>query len=99
MLTKFSSDKISGTKMPSFFLSRAPSHHSFTFNSRFFHELKHKIRLSETVCGIFHFRSSFVFTEVYIFSTKSITSLTLKRHDSVKIKTVEKQQTVSLSDF
>ena len=28
---------------------------SFTFDLRFLYELKHKVRLSKTVCGIFHF--------------------------------------------
>ena len=32
MLKKFSLGKISGTKNALFFLSRAPTHHSFTFN-------------------------------------------------------------------
>ena len=54
-------------KFSSFFLSRAPTHHSFTFNLRFLYELKHKVRLSKTVCGIFHFRFRFVFIKVYIF--------------------------------
>ena len=67
MLKKFPSDKINGTKNALFFLSRAPTHHSFTFNLRFLHELKHKVRLSKTVCGIFHFRFRFVFIKVYIF--------------------------------
>ena len=67
MLKKIPSDKIKGTKMPSFFLSRAPTHHSFTFNLRFLYELKHKVRLSKTVCGIFHLRFRFVFIKVYIF--------------------------------
>ena len=31
----------------------ALSHHSFTV--RFLYELKHKVRLSKTACGIFHF--------------------------------------------
>ena len=43
------------------FLSRAPTHHGFTFNLRFLYELKHKIRLYKTVCGIFHFRFRLVF--------------------------------------
>ena len=69
MLKKFSSDKINGTKYALFFLSRAPNHHSFTFtfNLRFLHELKHKVRLSKFVCGIFHFPFCFVFIKVYIF--------------------------------
>ena len=64
---KVSSDKITGTKNPLFFLSRAPTRHSFTFNLRFLYELKHKIRLSKTVRGIFDFRFHFVFIKVYIF--------------------------------
>ena len=32
MLKKFTSDKINGTKDALFFLLRAPTHHSFTFN-------------------------------------------------------------------
>ena len=44
------SDKINVTKNALFFLSRAPTHHSFTFNL-------HKVCLSKTVCGIFHFLS------------------------------------------
>ena len=67
MLKKFPSDKINGTKNALFFLSRAPTHHSFTFNLRFLHELKHKVRLSKTVSGIFYFRFCLNFTKVYIF--------------------------------
>ena len=67
MLKKIPSDKMNGIKNALFFLSRAPTHHSFTFNLRFFYELKYKVRLSETVCGIFHFRFRFVFIKVYIF--------------------------------
>ena len=57
MLKKFPSDKINVTKNALFFLSRAATHHSFTFNLRFLYELKHKVRLSKTVSWIFHFRS------------------------------------------
>ena len=67
MLKKVPSDKINGTKNALFFLSRAPAHHKFTFNLRFLYELKHKVRLSKTVCGIFHFRFRFIFIKVYIF--------------------------------
>ena len=74
------------TKNVLFFLSRAPTHHSFTFNLRFNYELKHKVRLSKTVCGIFHFRFRFVFIKVYIFN---------KMH---KIKILEKSHTVLLLD-
>ena len=68
MLKKFPSDKRNGTKNPLFFLSRAaPAHRSFTFNLRFLYQLKHKVRLSKTVCGISHFRFRFVFIKVYSF--------------------------------
>ena len=67
MLKKFPFGKIKGTKNALFFLLRAPNHHSFTFNLRFLDELKHKVRLSKTVCGIFHFRFRFVFIKVHIF--------------------------------
>ena len=67
MLKKFPLDKINGAKNALFFLSRTPTHHSLTFNLRFLYELKHKVRLSKTVCGIFHFRFRLVFIKVYIF--------------------------------
>ena len=67
MLKKIPLDKINGTKNAFFFLSRAPTHHSFAFDLRFLYELKHKVRLSKTVCEIFHFRFRFVFIKVYIF--------------------------------
>ena len=81
MLKKFPSDKINGTKNALFFLSRAPTHHSFTFNLRFLYELKHKVRLSKTVCGIFHFRFRFVFIKVYIFVQQNAWTLNLRRHN------------------
>ena len=67
MLKKFPSEKINDTKNAFFFLSRAPTHHSFTFNLRFLFEQKHKVRLSKTVCEIFYFRFRFVFIKIYIF--------------------------------
>ena len=67
MLQKFPSEKINVTKNPLFFLSRAPTHHSFTFNLRFLYELKHKVCFSKTVFGIFNFRFGLVFVKVYIF--------------------------------
>ena len=58
-----------------FFLWRTPAQHSFTCNLRFLYELKHKVRLSKTVCGIFHFRFRLLFIKVYIFcSTKFMDS-------------------------
>ena len=67
MLKDFPSDKRNGTKNALFFLPRAPTHHSFTVNLRFLHDLKHKVRLSKTECEIFHFRFCFVFIKAYIF--------------------------------
>ena len=67
MLKKCPLEKINGTKNALFFLLRAPTHHSFTFNLQFLYELEHKVRLSKTVCGIFHFRFCFIFIKVYIF--------------------------------
>ena len=67
MLKKFSSDKLNGTKNALFFILQVPTHHSFTFNLQFLYELKHKIRLSKNVCGVFPFRFPFVFIKIYIF--------------------------------
>ena len=71
MLKKFPSDKINGTKNVLSFLSRAPAHHSFTLKLRFLYQLKYKVRLSKTACGIFHFRFRFVFIKVYVFVQQS----------------------------
>ena len=67
MLKKILSDKINVAKNALFFLSRAPAHHSFTFNSGFLYELKHEYHLAKTECWIFHFRFRFVLMKVYIF--------------------------------
>ena len=67
MLKTFPSDKINGAKTALFFLSRATTHQSFTFNLRLLYELKYKVRLSKTVHGFFHFRFRSVFAKVYIF--------------------------------
>ena len=75
--------KISVTRNALFPFSPAPTHHSFTFNSRFLYELKHKFRLSKRMCGIFHFRFSFLFIKP---STKSVNSLNLKRIIPFKFK-------------
>ena len=65
---KIRSDKINITKIALLFLSRAPTHHSFTFSSQFLYELKHMmVYLSKTLRGIFHFRIRFVFVKLYIF--------------------------------
>ena len=68
MLKKFPLDKINGTKDALFFLSRAPTHHSFTFNLRFLYELKHKVRLSKTVRRISIFDYvSFLLKFIFLF--------------------------------
>ena len=67
MLKKFSSDKRSGANTTLFSISRAPTHHSFTFNLEFLHKLKHKVRLSKTVCRILHFQFRFIFIKIFIF--------------------------------
>ena len=54
MLRMFPLDKTNSTKNTFFFLSEASIHHSFTFNLGLLYEIKLKVRLSETVCGIFH---------------------------------------------
>ena len=64
MLKKFASGKI---KNAPFFLSRAPTHHNFTFNSQFLYDLTHMVYLPKTVCEIFHFRFGLAFIKVFIF--------------------------------
>ena len=75
MLKKFPSDKINATKNAVFFLSRAPTNHSFTLNLQFFYELKHKVGLSKTECEAFRFRFRFVFIKVYTFVKQSAWTL------------------------
>ena len=79
MLKLFPSDKVNGTKIPSFFYCKLQL---ITFNLWFLHELRHKISLSTIACGIFHFRFCFVFISLYFCSTKCMDPLTLKRHNS-----------------
>ena len=76
ILKKIPTYKINVIKNALFFLSRAPTHHSFTFYFYFLFltfylqllcELKHKVRHSKILCGIFHFRFCLVFIKVYIF--------------------------------
>ena len=67
--------KINVTKNALFFLSRAPTHHSFTFNLQFLYELKHKVHLSETVCGIFHFRFRLALIKLYSFAQQKAQTL------------------------
>ena len=67
-----------------FFFLRAPTYHSFTFNLWFLFELKHKVCLSKSVCGIFYFQFRLIFMKVYFFIQQNvwILSLTSKLHNS-----------------
>ena len=67
MFKKLSSGTIKGTKIVLFILLLASARHSFTFNLQFLYDLRLKLRLSKTLCEIFHFRLRFVFIKVYIF--------------------------------
>ena len=60
-------DKINGQNKCSLFSFASSNSSQFTFCLRFLHELKHKVHLSKTVCGIFHCRFRFIFIKVYIF--------------------------------
>ena len=66
-----------------------------TFNLRFLYRLMLKVRLSKTVCGIFHFRFHFVFTKVYIFVQQNDFDFKIP----FKIKIIEKSHTVLLPHF
>ena len=63
MLKKNFSDKINGIKNALFF-GAPTAHHSFTFDSWFLNGLKHKFRLSESVCRILYFQFRFVFIKL-----------------------------------
>ena len=87
MLKRSPSDKTNVTQNTLFSLSLAPTHHSFTFNSQFLRELRHKAHLPKTVCGNFHFRFRLIFIKLlYFCSTKSMDSSTLKHHNSFQNK-------------
>ena len=81
--------KVMVQKIP--FSWQAPTHHSFTFNLRFLYELKYKVSLSKTVCGIFHFRFRFDFIKVCIFVQQNTWTLWLYNViTSFKIKRIKK---------
>ena len=61
MLKKILSHKVNGTKNAFSFLWRAPTYHGFDFNLRFLYELKQKIRIFKSICGIFYFQFRFDF--------------------------------------
>ena len=99
LLKKFPSDKINSTKNTLFFFLWAPTHHSFTFNSQFLYELKHKACIYTTLCGIFHFRFRFLSIKVYIFVQQNQMTLWLSNLViPFKIKIIEKPHAVLHSD-
>ena len=99
----FPSNKINGTKNALFFFCDLQfiQFYFYTLKVRFLYELKRKIRLSKTVCGILHFRFRFVFIKVYLYFclTKGKDSLTLKRHAPFKIKIMQKPRSVLLPNL
>ena len=89
-----------GTNNALFFLSWAQTHHIFTLNLRFLYELKHKVRLTKTVCGIFHFQFCFALVKVYIFVQQNAWILDFKNIIiPFKIRIIEKSHTVLLPDL
>ena len=65
---KFPSGKTNNIKNTFLFPSGVPTQLSFTFNLWFLYELKRKVRLSETACGIIHFwwiKFIFLFNKMY----------------------------------
>ena len=65
--------------MPYFSLASFNSS-QFLFNLRFLNELMHKVNLSKTVCGIFHFWFRFIFMKVFFFQQKAWTLSLLTRN-------------------
>ena len=99
MLKKPLLDKLNRKKNAHFFLSRAPTHYSFTFNLLFLYEMRQKVQLPKTVCGIFHFWFRFVFIKVYTFVQQNVWTLWLSNVlVPFKIKIIQKPHTVLLPD-
>ena len=98
MLKKFFRINQTVQKMPSFFL-RELRLISFTFNLQFLYELKRKVRLFKTVCGIFHVRFRSVFIKVYDFVQQNAWTLWLYIVIiPFKIKIIKKPHIVLLPD-
>ena len=58
-------------KKSTLFLSRALTHHSFTFNLQFLYGLEHMVHLSKTVSGFSIFDSvSFLLNFIFLFNKK-----------------------------
>ena len=67
-----------------FFLLQAPTEHNLIFTLPFLNELKHKVRLSKDVCGIFLFWFFFLFLSLSfsVLFKKRMDFLSSKRHNS-----------------
>ena len=70
---------------------------SFTFDLKLLYKLKHKVRLSKSIWGIFHFQFRFVFVKVNVFvHQKSWTLWLWKVIIRFKIKITEKRNMLLL---
>ena len=97
---KFPLDKKNSTKHALFFLLWAPTHHGFTFNLWFLCELKHKVCLSKTACGIFPFLIQFGFYWSLHFCLPKCKDSGLQNVVApFKIKVIEKPHRVLLPDL
>ena len=101
MLKKFPSDKATVTKNALFFLSRAPTHHSFNFNLQFLYELKHMVYLSKKLFARFSIFDSvlFHFNFVFLFNKKHGLFWLSNVIIPFKVKILQKPQTVLVTDL
>ena len=84
-------NKVNGTKNALFFLSRAPTQHSFAFNLQVLYKLKHKLCLFKSVFGILHLWFCFVFIKAYILVQQNTYTLDFKNVIiAFKIKIIKK---------
>ena len=70
ILKKVPLDKINSTKNVLFFLSRAPTHHSFAINLRFLYELKRKTVPLKRCVGFSIFESASFLLKLIFLSNK-----------------------------
>ena len=87
--------------MHSFFLSRAPTHSSFTFNCKLLYEIwSTRFKVSPSLCEIFNFRCRYVFVKGYNFVQQKAWTLRLSNIIiPFKIKIIEMPHTALLPDF
>ena len=92
-------EKINVTKNALFSLSQAPTHHSFSFNSRFLCELKQKFHLSKILC-VWDFPllipASVLLKSMFLFNRKhGLWNIII----SFKIEIIEKSNMLLLPDL